>query len=115
MSTSCGGSITPFASPPGRKPGRSGDHHRQGRTSFAEWLKDEIFGRDYVEISDDPERLFGKHAEGRVGKILCSFNEASLAATASHEERLKAFIPDVSDAKGIRAREVSNYCRWFLT
>ncbi len=93
------------------------EHHRQGRTSFAEWLKDEIFGRDYVEISDDPERLFGKHAEGRVGKIMCSFNEASLAATASHEERLKAFITDVSDtvnAKGIRAREVSNYCRWFF-
>ena len=93
------------------------EHHRQGRTSFAEWLKDDIFGKEYVEISDDPERLFGKHAEGRVGKILCSFNEASLATTASYEERLKAFITDVSDtvnAKGIRAREVSNFCRWLF-
>ena len=71
-----------------------------------------LFGEEHYYATDNPEDLFGKHAEGFVGKLVVQLSECEGRDMRQHQSKMKARSTDVyltCNAKCRRPIRVKNY------
>lgn len=87
--------------------GKQGTGKTMGMDAFGR-----LFGEEHYYSTDDPDNLFGTHAEGLVGRLVAVMNECEGRHTKDYEGKLKSRSTDLFltvNAKNVRPYTVQNH------